>query len=172
MYLEVSSNGFIWVQLASFTGIQYTWMQVAYSLNDYLEEPFIQISFRFYSDTYVVRDGMYIDDFEINVEEIVSVDNPIVKLESISNYPNPFNPTTTISFSPTESTENAEIEIFNIKGQKIKTLICRPELVEGGQGTVTWNGTDENGYSVSSGIYFYKLKAGNIEKTKKMLLMK
>jgi hypothetical protein len=88
------------------------------------------------------------------------------------NYPNPFNPSTTITFSLTaENAKDAEISIYNLKGQKIRTFNCHPELVEG-RSSIVWNGTDENGKAVSSGIYFYKLKSGDIEISKKMLMMK
>lgn len=171
MYLEVSTDGLNWDELASFTGSQSTWIQMTYSLNDYLEEPFVQLRFRFYSDTYIMQDGMYIDDFEINVEDIVSAGDPIVKFESISNYPNPFNPSTIISFNlNTETTENAELTIYNTKGQRVKTLVN--DQFSAGQHSIVWNGTDDNGAVVSSGVYFYKIKAGDFEQTKKMILMK
>ncbi len=91
------------------------------------------------------------------------------------NYPNPFNPSTTISFSlNTENTEKkTELIIYNIKGQKIKTLYPFPSgSCRIGTRSVIWDGTDENNQPVSSGIYFYKLKAGDIEISKKMLMMK
>ncbi|MCK4653513.1 MAG: right-handed parallel beta-helix repeat-containing protein [Candidatus Cloacimonetes bacterium] len=90
--------------------------------------------------------------------------------ELYQNYPNPFNPTTTISFSTAEDAENAEIEIFNIKGQKVKTLIN--EALPAGKHSVVWDGRDEKSKNVSSGVYFYKLKAGRFEKVKKMVLLK
>ena len=86
------------------------------------------------------------------------------------NYPNPFNPTTTISFSTMESTENTEIVIYNLKGQKIKTIVN--EILLAGVHTVVWDGTDENSKRVSSGVYLYKMQAGNYIETKKMILMK
>jgi hypothetical protein len=86
-----------------------------------------------------------------------------------SNYPNPFNPTTTISFSlPKE--EDIELTIYNIKGQKVKTLYSG--ISEEGKHSVIWNGIDSNGKTVSSGIYFYKLKTESKELTRKMLLLK
>ena len=89
----------------------------------------------------------------------------------ISNYPNPFNPTTTISISlTTESTEDTELIIYNMKGQKIKKLeIINLKL---GINEVVWDGTDYKGESVSTGIYFYKMKSGTFEQTKKMIMMK
>jgi hypothetical protein len=91
--------------------------------------------------------------------------------ELIGNYPNPFNPITAISFSLTaEDAENAEIIIYNIKGQKVKTLV--DEKAEAGINSVIWNGTNENNQPVTSGIYFYKLNSAEKSLTKKMLLLK
>ena len=90
----------------------------------------------------------------------------------ITNYPNPFNPTTTISFEAANISDKAAIEIFNLKGQKIKTFTkySHPEM---SGGTVVWNGTDENEKAVASGVYFYKLTAEDKQTTpKKMILMK
>ncbi len=105
-------------------------------------------------------------------------DTPLLLVTELSgSYPNPFNPSgagrspeTTISFSTTESTENTEICIYNLKGQKVKTLIN--EKLEAGNHQVVWDGKDEIGKPVSSGIYFYKMDAGKYCSTKKMLLMK
>ena len=101
---------------------------------------------------------------------------PITNYE-LRNYPNPFNPNTMISFNlTTEITENTELVIYNLKGQKVKDFslsLCHPEPVEGrGEMSVTWNGTNESGQSVASGIYFYKLKAGNFQQFRKMMLLK
>lgn len=86
------------------------------------------------------------------------------------NYPNPFNPTTTISFSTTENTKNTELSIYNLKGQKVKQLLS--DQLPAGQHSVVWNGTDESGTEVASGLYFYKMKAGKYTNIKKMLLLK
>ncbi|MDP8204180.1 MAG: FlgD immunoglobulin-like domain containing protein, partial [Candidatus Tenebribacter mawsonii] len=86
------------------------------------------------------------------------------------NYPNPFNPTTTISFSVTQNSDFVTLEIFNIKGQKVKTLY--KGIAEEGKHSVIWEGKDTNGKSVSSGIYFYKLKTNSKELTRKMLMLK
>ncbi len=94
--------------------------------------------------------------------------SPITKLHQ--NYPNPFNPETTISFNVTQTSSFVTLEIYNLKGQKVKTLVN--ETLESGNHTVIWNGTDDNNKLVSSGIYFYKMKTDNHEETKKMILMK
>ncbi len=87
----------------------------------------------------------------------------------LSNHPNPFNPSTTISFSiPNDS--NVELSVYNIKGQKVRQLVSDQLSVD--EHSVLWDGRDSNNKSVSSGIYFYRLKVGKFEKTKKMILMK
>ncbi len=88
----------------------------------------------------------------------------------LSNFPNPFNPTTTISFSVPQNSNFVSLEIFNLKGQKIKTF---PVTLSGDEGSIIWDGTDQTGKPVSSGIYFYKLVSEGINiASKKMLLLK
>jgi predicted CXXCH cytochrome family protein len=85
------------------------------------------------------------------------------------NYPNPFNPITQIKFSiPKRS--RVELSVYNILGQKVKNLVN--EEMEAGNYIATWNGKDEKGFDVSSGIYFYKLNSKDYSETKKMLLIR
>ena len=97
----------------------------------------------------------------------------IAATELNGNYPNPFNPVTTIAYS-TKDVGNVTLEVYNLRGQLVKTLVN--EVKETGNHTVTWNGTDDSNKSVSSGVYFYKMVSeGNIGRytsTKKMILMK
>ncbi|HPR16879.1 MAG TPA: T9SS type A sorting domain-containing protein [Candidatus Cloacimonadota bacterium] len=130
----------------------------------------------FYDDTVEyqieVVDGQF-TQLDIPMCETVNVQNyeiiPIANDFNLSNYPNPFNPTTTISFSIRNDIKT-ELSIFNIKGQKIKTLIY--DQLSKGKHSIVWLGCDQNGHKVSSGIYFYKLKVGNQESVKRMLLLK
>jgi len=85
------------------------------------------------------------------------------------NYPNPFNPVTKIKYHVKEDTD-IKLEVYNIKGQRVRTLV--DEFVTEGAYTAEWNGVDDNGTSVSSGVYFYKMKSGRFTSTKKMVLMK
>ncbi|NQV19650.1 MAG: T9SS type A sorting domain-containing protein [Armatimonadetes bacterium] len=105
-------------------------------------------------------------------EETSSDDDIVVSSNKlIGNYPNPFNPETTISFSLAEDAKNAKLEIFNIKGQKIKTFpIPNSSLLIPNQ--IVWDGRDDNENAVSSGVYFYKLQTGNYSAAKKMILLK
>ncbi len=111
---------------------------------------------------------VYVLDGEIQV----SVENNQISIANyeLQNYPNPFNPSTTIEFS-IQNDSKIELIIYNIKGQKIKTLV-QNEYIKGSH-SVIWNGDDEAGESVSSGIYFYKLNVnGKTEAVKKCLLLK
>jgi hypothetical protein len=86
------------------------------------------------------------------------------------NYPNPFNPETKIVFSLPESAE-VQLDIHNIKGQKIKSLLN--DQVIAGEHSIVWNGKDASGKKVGSGVYLYKLNVnGKIEAVKKCLLLK
>ena len=85
------------------------------------------------------------------------------------NYPNPFNPETSISFGLAEKS-NVKIEIYNILGQKVKTLINNK--LDAGNHSVKWTGLDSSNHKVASGVYFYKLKTNNYSNTKKMLILK
>jgi hypothetical protein len=107
----------------------------------------------------------------IIVVEMTETDISLVPLvtELKGNYPNPFNPTTIISYS---LKENAKVllNIYNLKGQKVKTLVH--EVLPAGEHSVVWDGKNTNNKAVATGIYFYDLKVGNYEKARKMLLIK
>ena len=112
-----------------------------------------------------------VDYYEFEYTGVIVDDNAIINNNfTLSNYPNPFNPTTTISFSVTQTSSFVTLEINNIKGQKVKTLVN--EKMDAGTHHVMWDGKNENGKSVTSGIYFYKLKTQTITETRKMLLLK
>jgi len=96
--------------------------------------------------------------------------NCIEKVFNCKNYPNPFNPSTTISFSISNDS-NVELSIYNIKGQRVKTLVNND--FDRGNHSVVWNGIDDSGKAVSSGLYLYKLNVnGKTEAVKKCILVK
>lgn len=88
---------------------------------------------------------------------------------SVYNYPNPFNPSTTIAYAIPDD-RNVDISIYNIKGQKVKTLVNGVQLA--GSYKTVWSGEDTNGNPVSSGIYFYKLSSRAETLIKKIMLLK
>ncbi|UCD64185.1 MAG: T9SS type A sorting domain-containing protein [Candidatus Zixiibacteriota bacterium] len=91
------------------------------------------------------------------------------QLTVIQNHPNPFNPSTTISYSLPARAE-VTVDIFNILGRKVKNLVS--ETQPAGVHSVVWDGTDQGGHAVSTGVYFYRIKAGEEVQKKKMLLLK
>ena len=98
-------------------------------------------------------------------DELIDIKKVILK----ANYPNPFNPSTAISFDILTPT-NVSIIIYDIKGKKVKSLVN----ANYGNGTykVEWNGTDENGNIMGSGIYLYKMTTDSYSSTRKMIMIK
>ena len=98
-----------------------------------------------------------------------SPDPTCPKLAEISNFPNPFNPETTISLNLNES-ERVIVQVFNLKGQLVKTLL--DERLPAGISQIKWTGRDADNKAVASGIYFYKIITNKEKKSGKMLLLK
>jgi flagellar hook assembly protein FlgD len=96
-------------------------------------------------------------------------DNVATPNRLLGNYPNPFNPSTTISFT-TAKAAPVQITIYNLKGQAVRTWNLETEA--GGNHSVQWDGLDDNGLSLSSGVYFYRMFSGAYSSTRKMVLMK
>jgi len=126
--------------------------------------------------------GQIIWEMDTNIENNTAIINVI--LEPVSdidetlvpnltkldgNYPNPFNPETTIRFSLAEA-GSVSIEIFSLKGQLVRTLVN--EGMSAGSHRVVWNGKDFKGDTVSSGVYFYRMRSGDYQAIKRMLLLK
>ena len=101
--------------------------------------------------------------------EVISGIPPVEKYKLYQNYPNPFNPFTIIRFDLPESAY-VKLQVFNLKGQLVKTLV--KEDMNAGEQDVCWDGENENNKPVSSGVYFYKLNAGEFSQTRKMILLK
>lgn len=106
--------------------------------------------------------------------EIISVSNDDNSVAAVTssleqNYPNPFNPETTISFFVDANSEVA-IDIYDIKGRKVKTLVR--DNYSRGNHSVVWNGENNQGNPVASGIYLYKMRSGSFSKSRKMILLK
>ena len=173
--VEWSTHYTAGTQPGSFYFIKYHWVWAySYSKDDVIAYVEMYI---YYSDDYagtfseVYYNSLHPDSTSVEENEVIKV-----KDINLINYPNPFNPTTTISFSVAQSPSTVEIDIYNLKGQKVKTLECSNYFAANTRNscsnyTVTWDGTNQAGEMVSSGIYLYKL---NIENSpiKKMMLLK
>ena len=92
-----------------------------------------------------------------------------IPFQLAQNYPNPFNPRTTISFSVAKS-GYAKLSVYNSRGELIRTLLN--DNICSGNYSIDWDGKDDKGKSVSSGLYLYKLEINGINQIKKMLLLK
>jgi len=162
-------QGFQYLSGTDYVEAPAQWTEFSYDLSAYDgQEVYIAIrcvsndAFVFYVDNFSVHsDGGFVD----NEDEIA----PAFTTALQANYPNPFNPTTTIRYSVKDDAPVA-IEIYNLKGQKVKTLVSESKTA--GEHTAVWNGTDDSGRQVSTGVYFYKMNAGKYSATRKMIMMK
>jgi len=158
------------------------WSKASYNVGDtskYIPlQPFPLGSYQWRAyayDGYVWSDGWKIKnpvptaygkfDFTTNVAEGAKLPTAF-GLEQ--NYPNPFNPETTILYELPRAGQ-VEVAVFNLLGEKVRVLLNQPQ--QAGQHRLLWNGRDENEKSVPSGVYFYRLQAGEFVQTRKMILM-
>lgn len=188
--VQISVNGGAWTQITPVGGYPYRiytnpaspfpantyvysgthdWQEAIFDLSEYSGTA--RIRFLFGTDGAVTGEGWYIDDVRVD-SEIVSLDDFVMlpQVYSLSNHPNPFNPTTSIKFT-TPTNTSVGLIIYNLKGQKVRTLISDKDYAPGTH-TVIWDGKDDTGSNASSGVYFYKLITPARSITNKMLLLK
>jgi len=145
------------------------WTEAEFDLSAYSGS--VRFRFVFGSDAFVGGEGWYVDDIRLESDPSSTADQtsvPVI-LTMDQNFPNPFNPKTNISFS-LPLAQAARINIYNLKGQLVKKLL--DAKLPAGTNTISWDGRDDNGKPVSSGIYSYRLQSGGINITRKMMLMK
>lgn len=125
----------------------------------------------FFASIAIGDDGTVIGDPRWSVPTGIEVtdSNLPTKFNLNQNYPNPFNPTTRISYALPKDAQ-VKLMVFNVLGQKVKTLI--DEQQGAGYKVVHWDGRDENGIAVVSGVYLFRIEAGEFSATKKMLMLK
>lgn len=115
-------------------------------------------------------DSLLVDGIMISIDSLLKIETTMPsKFDLYQNYPNPFNSNTTIEYDLKKSTR-VEIKIFDILGKEVITLVNNIESP--GRKSIIWNGTDQNGNPVSTGVYFYSLIIGDNSYTKKMLLLR
>ena len=118
------------------------------------------------------------DKTPVEAEEEIVVENAAAELPQVfslsPNYPNPFNPSTTIKFQLPEKNGTATVRtvlrVYDILGRRVRTIV--DEDMSPGFYTKQWDGLNDNGVGISSGVYFYSITAGKFRETKKMLLLK
>jgi len=178
-YVEASTDGGVtWNQLgARHEGVQRTWTQEYRSLTPYCGPGFkdVRIRFRLVTDASGVFPGWNLDDVEIHEGEsptaVAEQESEGVPKEYalLGNYPNPFNPETSIEYQLPRP-GRVEVSVYNLAGQHIRTL--RQAHQPAGKYKLRWDGKDELGNSVASGVYLYRMHAGEFSATKKMILAK
>ena len=110
----------------------------------------------------------YVSDMPVGVGNVTESEIPLT-FELKQNYPNPFNPSTIISYQIPQS-EMVTLEVYNALGQKVRTLVN--ENHEAGSYEIVWDAKNSSGNSLSSGVYLYRITAGNFIKTMKMILLR
>ncbi len=161
-------NDFTSISGTSYQEAPLDWTEFLFDLSSYANQT-IRIAIQCVSDDAFI---FMLDDFQ--VFGVNGTDNDTNVLSNLSaslqgNYPNPFNPETSISYTMPQAGK-VTIEVFNVKGQKVKSLINDQQIA--GNHTLVWNGKDNNNKKVASGIYFYKMTTDNFQQTRKMILMK
>jgi len=111
---------------------------------------------------------------EVGVKGEPGLDLSLPKEYSLSqNFPNPFNPTTLIRYAIPDREgrpHRINLKVYNVLGQRVRTLVNMEQAP--GYYSVVWNGRDDYGRELASGVYFYRLKAGRYSSSKKLLLLK
>jgi hypothetical protein len=170
VFVEFSANPGAWIILDFFTNQQFSWQEKTYSLQDFSGKPNQLLRFRLKTDETETASGIYLDDFSV-YSEFTSTDADFVKRNiHLSAYPNPFNPSTTLRFFLPDVTLFATLKIVNVKGQTVKEMYF--ENPASGWHNILWNGKDEYGKNVSSGLYFAFLQTPINSVSKKILLLK
>ena len=174
-FIEISTDSAAtWQRLDEvFTGIQISWRADSVSLtrlgagfND------VRVRFRFISDSTQahVLPGWYIDDLriipDVEVQSVIAVNELALPRQFmlLQNYPNPFNPTTMINYQLPMTCE-VDLSVYNILGQKVATLVA--ERQQAGSYKVEWDAS-----KIASGVYLYRIEAGNFTDVRKMIIMK
>lgn len=161
--------GFTYVTGAGYIEAPVEWHEYVYDLSNW-DGQNVFIAIRCVSDDAFV---FYVDDFSVHSDGgyVTNDDEIIPPLQNAlsGNYPNPFNPETTIRFS-TAAKGPVSIDIYNVKGQLVRKLVNEEKTA--GSHSVVFDGRDNNGRSIASGVYYYRMQAGKFSSTRKMILMK
>lgn len=174
-YVETSIDSVNWTVKDSLSGVDNSWKQRAINLDEYAGHEKLWVRFRFVSNETTQTIGAMIDDVGIYLEHVSGIEEKIIsglpeKWTLEPNYPNPFNPETTINYGVPENGP-VQIHIYNLKGELIRTLVNSNHAA--GWYNVVWNGKNDSGIPVSTGVYIYSLKSSEkMIKSHKMVYMK
>ncbi len=162
-------SSFTWLSGPNYVEAPVNWTRFEYLVPSAFNLAYVRFGIKCESNDAFI---FFVDDVKVQGYNIVDNDDeimPVIETALLGNYPNPFNPETSISFN-VKSDEQVSIEIYNLKGQKIKTLVN--DKVKAGNHKVIWKGDDDNGKPAASGVYFYRMKSGRYTSSRKMILLK
>ncbi|MDD3535219.1 MAG: carboxypeptidase regulatory-like domain-containing protein [Candidatus Cloacimonetes bacterium] len=163
---ESAPDNFNYINGTTYLEAATNWSEYTFDLSAYADRQ-IRFGIQCVSDD---ASMLMVDDLRIIAPEANSdALNAPLSTTLRGNYPNPFNPETIIHYSVKEKSP-VNISIYNLKGQLVNTLVNEERIA--GKHSVRWNGRDSNGHYVSSGVYLYRMSAGNYTSSKKMILMK
>ncbi len=173
LYVEASGDGGdTWSRVGSYDGTSTAWSNEFIDLTSFAGSSALKIRFILHSDSYVTRDGAYIDNVAIFGDPTLSgvEDEPIVSRLAVGNYPNPFNPKTSIRYE-IPSAGRVDLRVYDVSGRLVRTLLDGTPTL-GGVHEIEWDGTDDRGNGVADGVYFARLSTGSERSTAKMVLLK
>ena len=173
--VDVTSNGTDWVSLEHTLVSANSWNHFSFDLGEYVTlTDQVQVRFVAADEINGSLVEAAVDDvlLEATYQIITGIDGEAsapLRLTLGHNFPNPFNPKTTISFSLPTAGE-VELAVFDVTGRRISTLVTG--TMDAGTHDVVWQGCDDSGHPVASGLYFSRLMVGDHVLTGKMLMLK
>ncbi len=177
-YVEVSpDDGVNWEMIAEYTSLRLDWGQMEIPLEKFAPQSQVRIRFRTLalSTSNNKFDGWILDNIllkmTVPVSDEMSRSAEMIPTEFrlLQNYPNPFNPETRIAYE-LPLTTHVYLRILNLLGQEIKTLVDQNQIA--GLHSVIWDGTNSEGHSLPSGIYFYQMQTPTFMQTRKLVWIK
>jgi len=177
LLVEVSNdNGQTWDMVQEFIRSSFSFRKQTIDLSAYtgIGNESVHLRFTMSNNADQPSDGVWIDDISFRVsEKPLALEDNLASIpltfDLKQNYPNPFNPSTTIQYS-LPKTAQVDLTIYTITGEKVKTVVS--DKIEAGHHTVQWNGDNDQGHSVATGIYIYRIKTKGFTKSMKMLFLK
>jgi len=160
---NITDEGEIYLAMASSEALAQSGsvVELTFKLNDKYSSSNLHVERFIANETDYTQTAVSNEELGINLP---------TEFELQQNYPNPFNPSTTIGFNLAESNVKVTMVIYNLLGQKVKTLVN--DVYNAGRHRVVWDGTNEAGMQVSTGIYLYRIQAGDMVQSKKLTLIK
>jgi hypothetical protein len=191
-FLEVSTNGGgLWTPVATqytaaasgqggqlpggapcFDDSMANWVLNTVSLTPYMGSSDVLFRFRMSSDTSIQKSGFFVDDFKVTIireQQSTPAHSVPVLVAGVSAFPNPFNPQTTVKFT-NPAAGNVKVGVYDIHGRMIRSLVS--ESMAAGDHNIVWNGQDNTGAQVASGVYFVRMDTGSAQATQKLMMVK